>query len=108
MGIGYKGVRTSKSKIKILFVVFFFQAEDGIRDRLVTGVQTCALPIYLIREQARAEAYESMQKNSQPQTIQDLDASGLSNFIAKAEDDPELEQHLPEARLELQDRKSVV
>src|SRR5437773_6773253 len=26
-------------------VVFFFQAEDGIRDRDVTGVQTCALPI---------------------------------------------------------------
>src|SRR5207249_7364945 len=27
------------------FFVFFFQAEDGIRDRNVTGVQTCALPI---------------------------------------------------------------
>src|SRR5258708_17485485 len=27
------------------FSVFFFQAEDGIRDDLVTGVQTCALPI---------------------------------------------------------------
>src|SRR5207244_6420576 len=26
-------------------VCFFFQAEDGIRDDLVTGVQTCALPI---------------------------------------------------------------
>src|SRR5687767_15234118 len=26
-------------------LVFFFQAEDGIRDKLVTGVQTCALPI---------------------------------------------------------------
>src|SRR2546425_9509649 len=26
-------------------VFFFFQAEDGIRDKLVTGVQTCALPI---------------------------------------------------------------
>src|SRR5699024_11897365 len=26
---------------------FFFQAEDGIRDRNVTGVQTCALPICL-------------------------------------------------------------
>src|SRR5205823_8176354 len=26
---------------------FFFQAEDGIRDKLVTGVQTCALPILL-------------------------------------------------------------
>src|SRR5207244_5589967 len=29
----------------LLFVFFFFQAEDGIRDDLVTGVQTCALPI---------------------------------------------------------------
>src|SRR5438552_19158302 len=28
-----------------VWVVFFFQAEDGIRDDLVTGVQTCALPI---------------------------------------------------------------
>src|SRR5438874_5591351 len=28
------------------FVVFFFQAEDGIRDLYVTGVQTCALPIF--------------------------------------------------------------
>src|SRR5712672_1529235 len=28
------------------FFVFFFQAEDGIRDKLVTGVQTCALPIW--------------------------------------------------------------
>src|SRR5260363_455679 len=27
------------------YVFFFFQAEDGIRDDLVTGVQTCALPI---------------------------------------------------------------
>src|SRR5438094_6247217 len=27
-------------------MIFFFQAEDGIRDRTVTGVQTCALPIY--------------------------------------------------------------
>src|SRR5258708_36393088 len=29
-----------------LFFFFFFQAEDGIRDDLVTGVQTCALPIF--------------------------------------------------------------
>src|SRR3989449_6566136 len=28
--------------------VFFFQAEDGIRDVAVTGVQTCALPIWVI------------------------------------------------------------
>src|SRR6266498_4871153 len=30
-------------------VVFFFQAEDGIRDADVTGVQTCALPIWATR-----------------------------------------------------------
>ena len=29
-----------------MFFCFFFQAEDGIRARLVTGVHTCALPIY--------------------------------------------------------------
>src|SRR2546425_1568865 len=29
----------------VLNIFFFFQAEDGIRDKLVTGVQTCALPI---------------------------------------------------------------
>ena len=31
------------SKVGCIF--FFFQAEDGIRDHCVTGVQTCALPI---------------------------------------------------------------
>src|SRR5207237_6624497 len=29
----------------LLILIFFFQAEDGIRDSSVTGVQTCALPI---------------------------------------------------------------
>src|SRR5204862_6004709 len=29
-----------------VFFFFFFQAEDGIRDLYVTGVQTCALPIF--------------------------------------------------------------
>src|SRR5258707_6558991 len=32
--------------ILLVLFVFFFQAEDGIRDIGVTGVQTCALPIY--------------------------------------------------------------
>src|SRR6266849_7107378 len=31
--------------LRLLGAHFFFQAEDGIRDPLVTGVQTCALPI---------------------------------------------------------------
>src|SRR5258708_2901637 len=30
--------------------MFFFQAEDGIRDDLVTGVQTCALPILIAKK----------------------------------------------------------
>ena len=36
-------VMTSDSMVMFFF---FFQAEDGIRDTSVTGVQTCALPIY--------------------------------------------------------------
>src|SRR5438552_18823253 len=40
--VQFSGYNTS-SDISVIF--FFFQAEDGIRDDLVTGVQTCALPI---------------------------------------------------------------
>src|SRR2546430_10520024 len=38
-----------------MFVFFFFQAEDGIRDLTVTGVQTCALPIFAFRMRLAAE-----------------------------------------------------
>src|SRR5690606_40012628 len=34
--------------VTLIFFVFFFQAEDGIRDFHVTGVQTCALPILIL------------------------------------------------------------
>src|SRR5207253_6047476 len=34
----------------VVFFVFFFQAEDGIRDGHVTGVQTCALPILKVAD----------------------------------------------------------
>src|SRR2546425_12941212 len=37
------------------FFFFFFQAEDGIRDKLVTGVQTCALPIASTTSSASAD-----------------------------------------------------
>src|SRR6266567_7822767 len=36
----------------VIFFVFFFQAEDGIRDLTVTGVQTCALPIFSFQVRA--------------------------------------------------------
>src|SRR5207237_3589148 len=38
---------------------FFFQAEDGIRDSSVTGVQTCALPISTLKAKAKASAARS-------------------------------------------------
>src|SRR5256885_9858579 len=34
-----------------IVIVFFFQAEDGIRDYKVTGVQTCALPIFIMKDE---------------------------------------------------------
>src|SRR6266404_7257641 len=40
---------------------FFFQAEDGIRDKLVTGVQTCALPISA-EEFARQEIIPAIER----------------------------------------------
>src|SRR5690349_23323596 len=39
--------------VNLSLVCFFFQAEDGIRDLYVTGVQTCALPIWRRRVSRR-------------------------------------------------------
>src|SRR2546425_2979176 len=50
-----------------MFIFFFFQAEDGIRDKLVTGVQTCALPILAkgVMGIDYRKAYEAMVKNAE-------------------------------------------
>src|SRR6266513_5678040 len=48
-------------------VFFFFQAEDGIRDRNVTGVQTCALPIWA-RRRARARRARAAASASPPRS----------------------------------------
>src|SRR5258708_29707944 len=39
-------ILSSDLPLVLSLLFFFFQAEDGIRDDLVTGVQTCALPIF--------------------------------------------------------------
>src|SRR5438105_10936390 len=44
----------------MFFFFFFFQAEDGIRDPLVTGVQTCALPIWVARWKSETAAALSL------------------------------------------------
>src|SRR2546422_8613038 len=43
----------------VIILSFFFQAEDGIRDVAVTGVQTCALPIYQILDGAREHVMDA-------------------------------------------------
>src|SRR5258707_11770981 len=49
----------------LIFFFFFFQAEDGIRDIGVTGVQTCALPISFASAHAtpRCRANRKLSKN---------------------------------------------
>src|SRR5687768_18183291 len=42
----FGGMSEFRSSPLFFVLFFFFQAEDGIRDVAVTGVQTCALPIY--------------------------------------------------------------
>src|SRR6266404_7404356 len=58
--------------------VFFFQAEDGIRDKLVTGVQTCALPISLgveLKKNIKERWWRSMVHDRED--IEGLDAAIL-------------------------------
>src|SRR5207244_8056199 len=48
---------------------FFFQAEDGIRDDLVTGVQTCALPICAVGTEAARAAGGGRPQLATPQPV---------------------------------------
>src|SRR5947208_5194914 len=54
-------------------VVFFFQAEDGIRDDLVTGVQTCAHPIlrvpFITRRQFGGEGWSGGEQERHEQAM---------------------------------------
>src|SRR5699024_7163487 len=52
-------------KLSVSIDFFFFQAEDGIRDRNVTGVQTCALPIFTFNQSDYYIRIELDQENRQ-------------------------------------------
>src|SRR5256885_12696631 len=75
-------------------VIFFFQAEDGIRDYKVTGVQTCALPIFAhapvaagprVREERRHAVFEDS-------FIEQVDLSTARLLRRRAHElDPDLE-----------------
>src|SRR5437870_10708242 len=83
----------------MVFCFFFFQAEDGIRDGHVTGVQTCALPIF---EQLRENLGISREEQDriESQVIEEVleDRTGIYRAVAEealedgpiTEDDREL------------------
>src|SRR2546425_2348431 len=66
---------------------FFFQAEDGIRDKLVTGVQTCALPICFRRSGSaagRIGAGGATPRRSSMTLMSDILANILSKYSKRA------------------------
>src|SRR5256884_566956 len=62
-------------------LLFFFQAEDGIRDVAVTGVQTCALPICL-RSNSTARFFCGMFRTSARNSSDRIEMSGFFNPAA--------------------------
>src|SRR5258708_30595424 len=86
----------------IVVFFFFFQAEDGIRDDLVTGVQTCALPIlFWIRR-----SFENFTREQMGWAIDY--ATSTDHILPPAEVDRKFEGGLKDETIALVDRKSVV
>src|SRR2546430_7219256 len=84
---------------------FFFQAEDGIRDLTVTGVQTCALPIWRVPLEQRRVSEEGKGVVVEDPVVLRSDDAGDGRRGRPLEH----RFPLPADRLEvLEDRKSVV
>src|SRR2546427_5204587 len=80
---------------------FFFQAEDGIRDLTVTGVQTCALPIYVLLNEPAETRWELAS------TLEDLPAQfSLAELTQHAEQSNAELQHLVQEQKVEQSRRS--
>src|SRR3712207_834990 len=84
---------------RVLF--FFFQAEDGIRDIGVTGVQTCALPIF----QEEGGGRRLGDKGERAVLVdRDLDRDDLAHLVARGV--VELPHELPDVHLRLPERRA--
>src|SRR5256885_15007200 len=74
----------------VLLFFFFFQAEDGIRDYKVTGVQTCALPIYPARaaifELVAAGLEDVLHGGGHPEVHAPADEGAVKAFAGDADD----------------------
>src|SRR2546430_6140944 len=82
---------------------FFFQAEDGIRDLTVTGVQTCALPISEVADSASPVLRSTRFAVTSGTTVPE--GSRMTPITAPVE---AVCAHTPSANARLRDRKSVV
>src|SRR5438128_12645970 len=69
-----------------IFTYFFFQAEDGIRDATVTGVQTCALPISLLDQAAREEVAQFLLRRDHGHFTPGADGRGENRFATRSEE----------------------
>src|SRR5690606_39790813 len=68
-----------KTYLLLIDYIFFFQAEDGIRDFHVTGVQTCALPISQYEEKSGCKGRFTYHKLAADQTLlYELESSEIS------------------------------
>src|SRR5699024_78480 len=75
-----------KLKLWFLFRIhFFFQAEDGIRDRNVTGVQTCALPIFGSRNMQNFELLKAVGEVDKPVLLKRGMSATIAEFLYAAE-----------------------
>src|SRR2546430_11998559 len=83
--------------------LFFFQAEDGIRDLTVTGVQTCALPIFL------AEQSEALRDSPPRPGVRGQDAGHAHAARAdRVQSEQGAQQFCATRADQAEDRKSVV
>src|SRR5207245_7379334 len=64
-----------------LLVFFFFQAEDGIRDATVTGVQTCALPILGVRISLSDFVPNGLDIEDALRVAQELERDGRIDYV---------------------------
>src|SRR2546426_12449909 len=65
-------------------LVFFFQAEDGIRDYKVTGVQTCALPIFSTSTVEKLESLDMTDIGSGIKWVVQRNGMNLDNLLSPA------------------------
>src|SRR2546428_9962335 len=71
--------------MRVIVLFFFFQAEDGIRDLIVTGVQTCALPIWRQSEACASSRRASPARSTTSPTPSRLLLEAVAGALAGGE-----------------------